>query len=411
MDQFIACCYAIKAIPNLICQSAHNAFSSCEDLMKNDLLRMCIWILGTLAFIGNVAVIISRVRMRDDNKVQSFMLTNLACADLLMGVYLLIIAIKDLQWKGEYFKHDVTWRRGVGCRIAGALSMLSSEMSVLILLAITTDRLVCVVFAFRLRPISLKSARRLCFVLWVIGFTISGIPLTDMSYFWDEKRHIGFFGSSAVCLPLQFSNHNDAGWEYATAFFVTFNGLAFLYILTAYVLIFFSILSLIRRRSTAKHIAKTESTKATRLFIIVLTDFFCWMPVILLSVLSLTGNFEDPKHKAKIWIAVFVLPINSSINPILYTFSTAGVRKKLVAALRRRKALRSDATGKYFLTEFTTSKFVGFFSPTYLFRVAFIPGSSSTDPVTDQSGAPILKLTTKLTNPLVFRYLPLWSEG
>lgn len=52
--------------------------------MKNDLLRMCIWILGTLAFIGNVAVIISRVRMRDDNKVQSFMLTNLACADLLM---------------------------------------------------------------------------------------------------------------------------------------------------------------------------------------------------------------------------------------------------------------------------------------------------------------------------------------
>ena len=306
--------------------------------MKNNLLRMCIWILGMLAFIGNVVVIIWRVKMRDDNKVQSFMLTNLACADFIMGVYLLIIAIKDLQWKGEYFKHDVTWRRHILCRIAGALSMLSSEVSVLMLLAITTDRLICIVFALRMRPLSLKSARKLCFFLWIIGITISVIPLTEISYFWDKKTNIGFFGSSAVCLPLQFSDHKHAGWEYATAFFITLNGVAFLFIFTAYVLMVSTALRLIHK-SPAKHMIKAESTRATRLFVIVLTDFFCWMPVIILSILSLTGNFHDSNHEAKVWIAVFVLPVNSSINPILYTFSTVGVRRKLQAALRKRAAL------------------------------------------------------------------------
>lgn len=121
----------MSTIPNLKCQSPDRAFSTCDDLMKNDGLRMCIWILGLLAFIGNLLVIIWRIRVRDDNKVQSFVLTNLACADFLMGVYLLIIAIKDLQWKGKYFKHDVAWRKGISsaipkcCRESGsALSSL-----------------------------------------------------------------------------------------------------------------------------------------------------------------------------------------------------------------------------------------------------------------------------------------------
>ena len=272
--------------------------------------------------------------MRDENKVQSFILTNLACADFLMGVYLLIIAIKDLQWKGEYFKHDVAWRKGHVCQFAGALSMLSSEVSVLMLLTITMDRLICVVFALRMRPLSLKSVRIICTCIWIIGIIISFIPWTGISYFRDKEQSFGFFGSSAVCLPLQFSEDKPAGWEYATVFFIILNGVVFLCILTAYVLMFWTALRLINS-SSVRHI-KAESTRATRLFFIVLTDFFCWMPVIVIGILSLTGNFHDQEHEAKVWIAVFVLPVNSAINPILYTFSTLGVRRKLRAAFKKR---------------------------------------------------------------------------
>ncbi|XP_022806976.1 G-protein coupled receptor GRL101-like, partial [Stylophora pistillata] len=334
LDQFIICCYAISTIPNLKCHSPDRAFSTCDDLMKNNGLRMSIWILGLLAFIGNLLVIIVRIRVRDENKVQSFILTNLACADFLMGVYLLIIAIKDLQWKGEYFKHDVAWRKGNLCQFAGALSMLSSEVSVLMLLTITIDRLICVVFALRLQSLSLKSVRIFCCCIWIIGIIISFIPWTGISYFNDEFHGFGFFGSSAVCLPLQFSEDKPAGWEYATVFFIVLNSVVLLCIMTAYVLIFWTAFTLINS-SSVKHM-KAESTKARRLFFIVLTDFLCWMPIIIIGILSLTGNFHDPKHEAKVWIAVFVLPVNSAINPILYTFSTLGVRRKLRSALSRR---------------------------------------------------------------------------
>ena len=95
--------------------------------------------------------LLMRVVVKEDNKVHSFLLTNLAMSDLLMGVYLLIIAMKDVQWQGVYFAHDYKWRSGVPCALTGVLSMVSSEVSVLMLTVITTDRLICVVFPFKVR--------------------------------------------------------------------------------------------------------------------------------------------------------------------------------------------------------------------------------------------------------------------
>ena len=74
---------------------------------------------------------------------------------------------------------------------------------------------------------------------------------------------------------------------------------------------------------------KQDSTLAKRMMFIILTDFACWFPVIIISILALTGNLHDPTKQVYAWIAVFVLPINSSINPLLYTFSTPYVRRTI----------------------------------------------------------------------------------
>ena len=106
LDRFIPCCYARKSVKGMECESPVDEFSSCDDLMKNKALHICIWILGILAFLGNLLVIIWRIIDEGENKVHCFLLTNLAVADMIMGVYLLAIAIMDLRWQGEYFKHD-----------------------------------------------------------------------------------------------------------------------------------------------------------------------------------------------------------------------------------------------------------------------------------------------------------------
>ncbi len=62
-----------------------------------------------------------------------------------------------------------------------------------------------------------------------------------------------------------------------------------------------------------------EVKMAVKMALIVGTDFACWMPVIIMGILSQAGIVEiSPDMYA--WIAVLILPINSSLNPYLYTF-------------------------------------------------------------------------------------------
>ena len=296
-------------------------------MMKYPAIRACLWLLGMLAFCGNLAVLLWRTVERDDNRVQSILLSNLAIADFLMGVYMLILAVLDTMWKGEYFKHDVSWRNSFACQFVGAISILSSEVSVAMLTITTADRLICVVFALRFKRLTVKTAYKICLCVWLVGIVISILPIIRIEYFQDGSREIGLFARSAVCLPLQLSRERSAGWEYAVAIFIILNFCSFIFILVAYIAIYWTMVKLVGP-SVVTHMQQ-ESARVHRLFIIVLTDFCCWMPVIIMGILSLTGNFDDRQGLVYVWVAVFVLPLNSSVNPILYTLSTSRAKSKL----------------------------------------------------------------------------------
>ena len=104
VDSFSLCCYASQYSENVSCEYPKlegNALSSCNRMIDASGPRRSIWLLGILAVAGNLAVIAWRLIRRDDHPVQTCLLTNLAVADFLMGVYLMIIAIKNEIWVGN----------------------------------------------------------------------------------------------------------------------------------------------------------------------------------------------------------------------------------------------------------------------------------------------------------------------
>ena len=315
------CCFAQKSLPSLSCTSIEdNGISSCDELLKNSVLKYSIWVLGVLAFLGNLGVVLWRVTGKDKNRVNSFLLTNLAVSDFLMGVYMLLIAYKDRLWDGEYFMHDVAWRASDLCIFAGVISTISSEVSVFMLSLITFDRVICIVFAFKFQRMSMKCAVYLTVLVWILGILFAVIPLLNDAYFYDLERKLHFYGKSSVCLPFQLSNKKLPGWQYSAFVFLGLNGTSFIFVIVSYIAMYRTITKAGRDvRSTR---INQDSTLAKRMLFIILTDFFCWFPVIIISTLALAESLYDPRKQVYAWIAVFVLPINSSINPLLYTFST-----------------------------------------------------------------------------------------
>ncbi|XP_041483319.1 relaxin receptor 2-like [Lytechinus variegatus] len=344
-----------------------NFLDSCTRLMPNTVLRIALWVIGWGALIGNTIVLVLRCRMEKSAsaKTQGLFITNLAIADFLMGVYMVMISSADVYYGEYFFLVAEQWRSSIACKIAGFIAVLSSESSVFILAIITIDRVLCVVFPFGKLKFRSTSARVGVALIWASAFVVSVVPLLVSSYV------SGFYGLSDVCvgLPLNVEsqengelvfNHTSRVWEfvksdaterpswlYSIALFLGVNFLIFILILISYVVIFASV------RKSAHSVASKgagssadrarEVKLAIRMSVIVLTDFFCWMPVIIMGILSQSGAVTLPVSLYA-WSVVFILPINASINPYIYTFIATCGRPQTKSTTKTSTMYRTSLT-------------------------------------------------------------------
>ena len=331
------CCH-LEYKQNAACDYPYNDnFANCDSMFRHPAPRKSIWAIGSLSLVGAVFVIIWRLKFKEKNVVQSIMLMNLAVADGLMGVYLVILGVKDAMWRGEYYLHDYKWRTGWMCQITGAISVLSSEASVMLLSLISADRVKNIVFPYQGSALTRNMAHAFCLTIWVLASLIAFLPMCGIQYFNDANGYHHYYGRSVVCLPLQLSDDFPAGWEYSVGIFVGLNFALFLFITVAYLMILCKSWLSSRRlayQGTEREIqaraqsaagTRRETALAKRVFCIILTDAMCWFPVIIFGFKSIVEKTFDEPGDLAVWIAVFALPINSAINPLLYTLSTPQV--------------------------------------------------------------------------------------
>ncbi|XP_072171884.1 G-protein coupled receptor GRL101-like [Diadema setosum] len=293
------------------------------------------WILGLSALLGNLVALCLRLRERQrggQNPVQILLIANLAVSDLVMGIYMIIIASADVIYRGNYAHHAEEWTGSVVCKMAGFLSVLSSEVSVLLVMLISIDRFLSVVFPFKIEiHLNRISARILVAASWLFSLVLSVVPALPVPYFR------GFYGVSSVCLALPLTKERVSGWEYSIAVFICTNFICFLLTFLCYLTIYISVRRSHRRivdmGAVNSRMMKEQITMTAKMALVVGTDFVCWMPIIIMGILASSGVADIPGD-IYAWTAVFILPLNSSLNPYLYTLS---------AVLQRRNELQSES--------------------------------------------------------------------
>ena len=280
MDEFKFCCIRPYYLHEDNCLPQKDEFSSCSDLMRNDVLRSLIWIIGVFAIVGNGASVFYRLMFdRDRLKLgYGMFVTNLAVSDFLMGTYLIIIASADMHYRGEYSSNDETWRNSVLCQIAGLLASLSSEASVIFIGLITVDRILVIKFPFGDIRITETPAIVLTMISWIFSIIISIIPLLFTSYFKGQ-----FYSKSGVCLALPLTRDRPPGWMYSVSLFIGFNFIAIVLVIFGQWLIYHEIVA--SKKSLGKSVSnRAKDLKVARnLLLVASTDFLCWFPIGLLG--------------------------------------------------------------------------------------------------------------------------------
>ncbi|KAH0545775.1 hypothetical protein KQX54_002963 [Cotesia glomerata] len=302
------------------CRPETNGVSSLSDLLSKPLLRVAVWGISVVTLVGNTLVLWGRFIYKDENRVLSIVIRNLAVADMLMGVYLLAIGLEDFNLRDMYNKEANKWISSWQCTFLGMIAMISCEVSVLILSFMSIERFIVIVIApFNEAPsyFTCRSVTTSMIIIWIIGILLSVIP----GIYWRESTR--FYGLNGMCFPLHIDEAFMIGWQYSAFIFLGVNLLGLIIIGSVYLGMFISIRR-IRRNTPLIH---ADSEIALRLFFIVLTDVLCSAPVIVLKIFTLLNVLVAPDVHA--WVVVFVLPVNSAINPILYTFTVPKFRERL----------------------------------------------------------------------------------
>ncbi|XP_054086519.1 relaxin receptor 2 [Zeugodacus cucurbitae] len=316
-DRFYFC----SMTPQLrMCKPNSDGVSSFRDLLSKPVLRYSAWIMAFVTVVGNIMVLWGRFIYRDENIAVTMVIRNLALADILMGFYLITIGVQDYRYRSEYYKVALDWITSWQCAAIGSLAVTSSEVSMLILAFMSFERFLLIADPFRSQHrIGIKNIFIALLAIWLMGVGIAVAPVA----LWHSSTK--FYGTySGTCFPLHIQEPYPLGWQYSAFIFLGVN----LFLLLMIALLYTALLISIWRTRKATPLSLLDCEFAVRFFFIVLTDVLCWAPIIAMKIwVFFNYNISDDIYA---WLVVFILPLNSAVNPLLYTFTTPKYRNQIL---------------------------------------------------------------------------------
>ena len=161
-----------------------------------------------------------------------------SAADFLMGIYLFIIAVQDVRFRGHYREAAYDWVHSISCRLTGLLAMLSSEVSLLILTVISLERYLIITHPYKLWKLTAKNAFCVMACIWAVGLSIAVFPMLVMG-----KQNLYpnvFYGSNGLCFPLHLRYPYEPGWQISIFIFLGINFTCMVTISFCYLAMFYN---------------------------------------------------------------------------------------------------------------------------------------------------------------------------
>ena len=281
-----------------------------------------------ISAIGNAGCFLFRILALKSRLFKSgynTFVTSLSLSDFLMGVYLAIIGAADVLYRGRYLWNERAWKASIICTIAGFSSLLSNEVSAFMICLITIDRFIVLRFPFSKFRFKGRSAMMATGLAWLAGFFLSALPLIPVFSHWR------FYGHTGICIPLPVTRSAFTGHGYSFGVMIVFNFILFAFIALGQTSIYWSIKTNSMENVNFVHTYR-DFVIARRLFTVVVSDFLCWFPI---GVLGLMANRGTPvPGEVNMAMAIFVLPLNSALNPFLYTFNILMEKRRKVREAR-----------------------------------------------------------------------------
>ncbi|KPP70511.1 leucine-rich repeat-containing G-protein coupled receptor 4-like, partial [Scleropages formosus] len=292
---------ATKDLPKLRSEGK-SAFKPCDQLLGSWMIRLTVWFIGLSALVFNTVVLVGTFFPRSALSPAKLLVGLLAGSNLLMGIYVFLLAVLDAATWGNFADFGVLWETGLGCRAAGFLATFSSEWSILLLALAAMER------SFSVHCWVRKGEGRHRWGNWIY-LAAALLPLLAGGAACFPLFHVGEFSSSPLCLLFPALGHPSLGF---TVTLVLLNLLAYLFMAVVYTHLYCSLgkldLTDLQNISMLRHVAW-----------LIFVNCVCFCPLAAFSFSPLLPGFARKPEIMKSVTLIF-FPLSASLNPVLYIF-------------------------------------------------------------------------------------------
>ena len=155
-----------------------------------------------------------------------------------------------------------------------------------------------------------------------------------------SQRTLGFYGNDPVCLFKFFVASDEPQTVFSLPLLAS-NFVCFGVISISYLLVFVitsTSSSRLSEGANGDHVRKRNQRLQRKVSVIILTDFLCWVPFIIICLLHTKGVVDASPWYAL--LSILILPINSVINPLLYDDTTSRISIKIFRMVKIRTDLK-----------------------------------------------------------------------
>ncbi|KAL8598232.1 hypothetical protein ACOMHN_035182 [Nucella lapillus] len=330
-DNFKLCCTV--ALPqgfNLKdCYAPLPFLSSCDHLLASGTQRISLYLLVVLILLGNFITVVNHFYMsyrthqpRDGHG--SVFVPHLCMSNAMMGVYLCVVAVTDSVYSGQYVWRDSSWRGSGWCKLCGFIFLLSSQVSVFVVTAMSLERCLALLSRDRCNLQTGKIPGVMGAMSWAGGLLFAAVSAVS------EREE---FSQTSLCIPLPLTHDSTIPRPLFGAQLVL-NVILMFVAITAQIYIYITV---------HKHgiISLTDDTRtrdvtlSCRLLNLAVTDACAWFVLGMWEVL--TSSFLVLPQQFISMVMVFSMFINPALNPYIYLYN---VRRERMRHIQRQRLLQ-----------------------------------------------------------------------
>ena len=301
------CCIVNQKVK---CNAEKPWYISCSDLLSTRSMKFIYILMSIFILFVNIFSIFSHATLRKSKPTYFITVVSVNMTDMLCGLYLCLIWITDLYFQGKFISHERHWRSSFLCFTAFGMSIWFSIVTPLILLFLSFLRLIVVVNPLSIKLKNTRSMFKCLLTIILISMSVATV-LTFLMKFTQEKVPLN------LCLPFVDPTNSILLIKVIAWCVAVLQVIISVMILASHSFLVQNLRQYHMKMDSNKEKQQSNKTIIIQLALITVSNIICWVPT---NIIYLTSLFL-PRYPTDsvIWTTVLVTPLNSMINPTVFT--------------------------------------------------------------------------------------------